>query len=104
MGLGMWEGSLVWDQCLILSLINTSGGTGIPCWPHSRDVTGQHPERFIPALTQPQGCWVTALQTLPAPKGASMELNSHGSKITAQSGSPVPTQTQLGVESKLRQC
>lgn len=91
MGLGMWEGSLVWDQSQILSLINTSGGTGSPCWPHSRDVTGQHPARFIPVLTQPQGHGVMVLQTLPAPKGDSMELSSHGSKITAQLGSPVPT-------------
>lgn len=91
MALGMWEGSLVWDQCPIHSLINTSGGAGTPCWLCSRDVTGQHPAGFIPVLTRPQGHGVTVLQTLPVPKGDSMELSSRGSKITARSGSPVPT-------------
>lgn len=91
MALGMWEGSLVWDQCPIHSLINTSGGAGTPCWLCSRDVTGQHPAGFIPVLTRPQGHGVTVLQTLPVPKGDRMELSSRGSKITARSGSPVPT-------------
>lgn len=91
MALGMGEGSLVWDQCPIHSLINTSGGAGTPCWLCSRDVTGQHPAGFIPVLTRPQGHGVTVLQTLPVPKGDRMELSSRGSKITARSGSPVPT-------------